>query len=83
MSFVACQITLFPLDTLDSARIIGQVLVQMDWQGVEVITGEMSTMIRGEEGLVWTKLRQLYELAAASGRFSLQITVSNKCGCML
>jgi len=80
---MACQMTLFPLDTLDSAQIIGQVLAQMDWQGVEVITGEMSSIIRGEEGLVWTKLRQLYELAAASGRFSLQITVSNKCGCML
>lgn len=83
MRVMACQVTLFPLDTLDSAQVIGQVLAEMDWQGVEVIVGDMSSLIRGEEDLVWARIRQLYELAAKSGQFSLQITLSNKCGCML
>lgn len=81
MSIMACQITFYPLDTLDSAQVIGQVLGEMDWQGVEIIVGDMSSLVRGEEDIVWTKIRQLYDLAAGAGQFSLQITVSNKCGC--
>ena len=83
MSIMACQITLYPLNELDSAKVIGHVLAEMDWQGVEVIVGSMSSLVRGEDGLVWTKLRQLYDLAASSGQFSLQLTVSNQCGCQI
>lgn len=83
MRIMACQVTLLPLDTIDSAQVIEQVLSEMDWQGVEVIVGDMSSLIRGEEDLVWARIRRLYELASKSGNFSLQITLSNKCGCIL
>lgn len=81
MSIMACQMALYPLDTIDSSKVIAEVLEEMDWQGVEVTVGSMSTYIGGEEEAVWGKIRQLYSLAERSGLFSLQITVSNKCGC--
>lgn len=83
MSIMACQMFLYPLNELDSAKVIGKVLAEMDWQGVEIIVGSMSTLVRGEEELVWTKIRQLYDLAASSSQFSLQLTVSNQCGCQI
>lgn len=81
MSVMSCQIALYPLDSLDSTEVIRQVLEQMDWQEVTVDVGSMSTVVRGEETFVWEKLRQLYALADASGRFAMSVLLSNHCGC--
>jgi len=80
MSVMSCQVTLYPLDTPDSGRAISDVLAQMDWEGVEVNVGLLSTVILGEENLVWDKIHRLYSLAKKYP-FALQITVSNRCGC--
>ncbi|RIV18019.1 hypothetical protein D2Q93_14675 [Alicyclobacillaceae bacterium I2511] len=81
MSVMTCQMALYPLNTTASSRVIAEILAQMDWQGVDVQVGSMSTVIRGEEQVVWEKVRSLYTLAAQEHRIVLNLAVSNECGC--
>jgi len=81
MSKISCQVALYPLDIMDSSRIIEEILTNMDWTGLEVEIGSMNTKLVGDEVEIWCSLSKLSELASQSGRFVMNITLSNYCGC--
>ncbi len=81
MSVMTCQMALYPLNTRESSQVIAEILAQMDWQGVDVQVGSMSTVIRGEEKVVWEKIRVFYTLATRDHQIVLNLSVSNECGC--
>jgi len=81
MNRISCQVALYPLDVANSTRVIEDALARMDWGGLQVVIGSMSTTLSGQEEEIWRCLRELSATANMSGRFVLNVTVSNYCGC--
>jgi uncharacterized protein YqgV (UPF0045/DUF77 family) len=80
MSIMTCEASLYVLDVEGSAAVVARILKDMDWKGLEVAVGPMSTFVRGEEELVLDRVRHLYRAAAGAGRCVLHVTLSNACG---
>jgi uncharacterized protein YqgV (UPF0045/DUF77 family) len=81
MSIMTCEASVYPLDVADSSATVARILKEMDWQGLELTVGPMSTFIRGREELVLARVQGLYRAAADAGPCVLHLTLSNTCGC--
>jgi len=81
MNRISCQVALYPLDVANSTSVIEDTLARMDWGGLQVVVGSMSTTLSGDEEEIWRCLQELSVTAGMSGRFVLNVTVSNYCGC--
>jgi uncharacterized protein YqgV (UPF0045/DUF77 family) len=78
---ISCQLSLYPLGEKKYIDIIKKILVYLkEIEGLEVTVNSMSTVIYGDEDLVWRSIRGLYSEADKSGEFSMILTLSNVCG---
>ena len=76
---ISAQISVYPLRQERLAQTIDTVLAALRREHIEVRTGTMSTLVRGEAPLVFAALRDGFERAAAHGDVVMVVTVSNAC----
>jgi quercetin dioxygenase-like cupin family protein len=73
------QVSLYPLGQPSLAPAIDSAIDTWRRDGLEVEPGAMSTLIAGDDGILWAALRDAFAAAAAQGEAVMVITVSNAC----
>ena len=79
MTGTIAQISLYPLGQEDLAPAIGDVLDVLTEHGLEHRVGSMSTLVWGDDEVLFPALREAYARACQRGPAVLVITVSNAC----
>ncbi|TCS79411.1 YkoF family thiamine/hydroxymethylpyrimidine-binding protein [Tepidibacillus fermentans] len=84
---ISCQLALYPLATKQFESVITkalQAIKPLESQGLTIEVGSMSTVIKGNDDLVWEAVRTLFEESIKEGhQIVLNATLSNECGCDL
>lgn len=79
MAQLAAQVSLYPLGQDDLAPAIDEVLRVFTVHGLYVETGPMSTVLSGDDAVLFTALHEATRIAARGGPMVMTITVSNAC----
>jgi uncharacterized protein YqgV (UPF0045/DUF77 family) len=77
----SCQITFTPIVSDDYMEDVKQVLDIINSSGLENSVGVLSTFVRGEKSKVLKLITDIYETMDVLTKFSMDIKVSNICGC--
>lgn len=82
-TFLSCRLTFLPLGPAEVGREVEVVLSIINSAPVRVETDSLGTNIFGEARDIFSLLERISSAAAARGTlFSLQVTLSNYCGCV-
>lgn len=76
---VTCQFSLYPLREPRIGPVLDQALGELEAAGLHPQVGSMSTLVEGDETVVFHGLRRVFEAAARKGSVVLVATVSNAC----
>jgi len=79
MSHLAAQVSLYPLGERDLAPMIDEVLRVFEAHGLQPETGAMSTVIAGDDAVLFAALHQAAQVADAIGKMVMVVTISNAC----
>jgi uncharacterized protein YqgV (UPF0045/DUF77 family) len=76
---LTCEVSLFPLETLNSDTIVNQSIEAMKKTGVKYEVGNMSTYLYSENpDQIWNGIKAIYNQAQTAGtEFSMVINLSN------
>ena len=76
---LTCEVSLFPLETLNSDEIINQAVQALKETGIKHETGNMSTYLYSDSPEeIWNGLTTIYREAEKAGtEFSMVINLSN------
>lgn len=75
---ISCEVSLYPMDTQDSDRIINSSIESLKRQGIACDIGSISTYFSGDPDKVWHGLRTLYETAQKEGKeVAMVVTIAN------
>jgi uncharacterized protein YqgV (UPF0045/DUF77 family) len=80
MMTISAQISLYPLGTESYASLINEAIRKLERPGLAVQVGSMSTVVKGEETVVFAALQELMHAAAEQSKMVAVITISNACG---
>ncbi len=75
----SAEVSLYPLGENDIGPHISRFIVSMEKRGLETETGPMSTIVRGDTGLLFDALREAYEGAASELGVVMVMKISNAC----
>jgi uncharacterized protein YqgV (UPF0045/DUF77 family) len=76
---IAAQVSLYPLRQVSIGPSIRQAVRVFRQHGLEARTGEMSTLVWGEEGALFAALQEAFHQAAEDGDAVMVVTFSNAC----
>jgi uncharacterized protein YqgV (UPF0045/DUF77 family) len=76
---ITAQVSLYPLGAADLSPAIDAAIDEIERQGVECRTGEMSTVLWGDDEKVFPALLGAFREAASRGQAVMTITISNAC----
>lgn len=79
MSHLAAQVSLYPLGEADLSPAIDEALRVFEAHGLHPETGPMSTLIAGDDAVLFTALHEAAEAVTAIGKMVMVMTVSNAC----
>ncbi|MFO7741307.1 MAG: YkoF family thiamine/hydroxymethylpyrimidine-binding protein [Anaerolineae bacterium] len=79
MSEISAQISLYPLRQASIGPVIREAMGQLRDRGLSVRVGEMSTLVWGEEQLLFDAVQEAFHQAAGRGDVVMHITFSNAC----
>ncbi len=79
MSELAAQVSLYPLGQADLSPAIDEVLRVFADHGLHAETGPMSTVLMGDDAVLFAALHEAAVGAARSEKMVMVITVSNAC----
>jgi len=76
---LTCEVSLFPLETLESDEIVNQAIEALKETGVKYETGNTSTYLYSDTPeQIWNGLKAIYQQAEQAGtEFSMVINLSN------
>jgi len=75
---ISAEVSLYPVETLDSDRVITESLQALNDYQLQYDIGSLSTHIQGDPDHVWSALRSLHERAQALGtEVVMVVTISN------
>jgi hypothetical protein len=76
---LTCEVSLFPLETVDSDQIINHSLEALKKTGLKHEIGNQSTYLYSEDpNQIWNGLQSIYQEAKKAGtEFSMVINLSN------
>jgi uncharacterized protein YqgV (UPF0045/DUF77 family) len=77
----SCQITFTPIVSDDYMEDVKRVLDIIEDSGLENSVGVLSTFVRGEKCKVLKLISDIYEIMDSKTKFSMDIKISNICGC--
>jgi uncharacterized protein YqgV (UPF0045/DUF77 family) len=78
-TLLTCEVSLFPLETLESDEIVNQAIEALKETGVKYETGNISTYLYSDNPeQIWDGLKAIYQQAEQEGvEFSMVINLSN------
>ena len=79
MTEIAAQVSLYPLGRDHLGPAIREALAIFQAHSLGVRPGEMSTIISGDDTVVFEVLREVFTSAANHGPVVMAVTVSNAC----
>lgn len=79
MGAISAQVSLYPLRQEQISPWIDEALEEFRRRKLEVEPGTMSTVVVGEEELVFSALREAFLKASGRGEVVMTITLSNAC----
>ncbi|NLE45860.1 MAG: hypothetical protein GX620_14145 [Chloroflexi bacterium] len=79
MSVVSAQVSLYPLRQESIGPTIREAVSIMRQRGLGTRIGEMSTLVWGEEEVLFAALQEVFHQAAQRGDTVMVITLSNAC----
>jgi len=79
MSITSAQVSLYPLGQQQLSPAIDALLTALSDHSLEYKVGPMSTVVWGDDEVVWEALRDGFGRATALGGAVLTLTVSNAC----
>ena len=79
MQQIMAQVSLYPLGEADLSPAIDAAIRELERHGVEYKTGEMSTVMWGDDEKLFEAIRDAFREAASMGSAVMTITVSNAC----
>jgi tRNA-Thr(GGU) m(6)t(6)A37 methyltransferase TsaA len=79
VSDIAAQVSLYPLRQKRLAPAIEEALQVFQEHGLDVESGALSTVIAGEDGVIFAALQEAFRRAAAQGPAVMTVTFSNTC----
>ena len=76
---LTCEVSLFPLETVDSDQIVNRSVAALKATGVKHEVGNMSTYLYSEDpNQIWDGIKAIYNEAQKAGtEFSMSINLSN------
>lgn len=77
----SCQITFTPIISDNYMDDVKRVLDIINSSGLENSVGVLSTFVRGEKSKVLKLITDIYETMDSITKFSMDIKISNICGC--
>ncbi len=77
----SCQISFTPIVSDDYISDVKKVLDIINNSDLENEVGELSTFVRGEKGKVLNLITEIYDSMDNLTKFSMDIKISNICGC--
>ncbi len=79
MSVITTQVSIYPLRQESIGPPIREAVRVFRRYGVNVRVGEMSTLVWGDEGVIFDALQAAFRTAAGRGDTVMTITISNAC----
>jgi len=79
MGVITAQVSLYPLRQASIGPPVREAVRVFRQHGLEIRTGEMSTLVWGEEGTLFAALQEAFHQAAESGDAVMVVTLSNAC----
>ena len=79
MSVVSAQVSLYPLRQASIGPPIREAVRVFREHGLEIRMGEMSTLVWGEEQVIFDALQDAFHRAAERGDTVMTVTLSNAC----
>lgn len=76
---ISAQVSVYPLRQDNLSPAVDAVVGALSQPGIERRTGEMSTVVWGDDETVFPALLDAFRQAAAQGHVVMVITVSNAC----
>ena len=76
---VAAQISIYPLRQSHFSPAIGKALDIFRSRGLNIEMGAMSTIVSGDDGPLFTALKEVYQALAEKGELVMIVTLSNAC----
>ena len=76
---VHAEVSLYPLRQNDLTKPIQQFVESLEINNLKVKTGSMSSVISGEESIVFQSLQKAFEQAAQKYDVVLNVKISNAC----
>lgn len=77
----SCQIAFTPIVSDDYINDVKKVLDIINNSGLENSVGVLSTFVRGEKSKILNLITDIYETMDSITKFSMDIKISNICGC--
>ena len=79
MSAISAQVSIYPLRQESIGPPIREAVRVFRQRGLNVRVGEMSTLVWGDEGVIFDALQEAFQTAAGWGDTVMTITLSNAC----
>lgn len=79
MGVITAQVSLYPLRQASIGPAIRDAVRAFRKYGLETRTGEMSTLVWGEERVIFDALQEAFHQAAERGDTVMTVTISNAC----
>lgn len=76
---ISAQVSLYPLGQEALAPEIEETLDVLRRHGLEVEPGSMSTVVRGEDALIFAALQEAFQSVCSRGRAVMTVVFSNAC----
>jgi uncharacterized protein YqgV (UPF0045/DUF77 family) len=76
---IAAQVSLYPLRQASLSPAIDEALQIFQEHGLSVEPGAMSTLITGDDAVVFAALQEAFRCAAEQGQVVMVVTLSNAC----
>jgi uncharacterized protein YqgV (UPF0045/DUF77 family) len=76
---IAAQISVYPLEQASLAPAIDEALRTLREHGLNVEMGTMSSMVTGEDSVLFAALQETFRRVAARGSAVMVVTISNAC----
>lgn len=77
----SCQISFLPIGSSNYLGEINQVLALIQNSGLEINIGTMSTVVRGDKSKVLKLITDIYQTMEDVCSFTMDVKLSNLCGC--
>ncbi len=79
---MGCEISFIPIQSNEYIDEIDEVLSIIKASGMSYAIGAMSTSISGNKEQIFKLIKKIYDTMEEKTMFSMQLKLSNVCGCM-